>query len=224
MNSSFSLALFAISKYSIFLSLLIVVLKWKKLVTVQHRIFALALLYLLTELMADRKISAPIWKLLWGEENNLPILHFFTVIQFGLVVWIYQDFLLVYFNKIKIIAFITGFAIFGLVNAVWFDGFFYLNPHARALQSLLLLGVVFSYFAHLLKYMEVAKLEKEPLFWISAGMTIYFSGSFLIFLFSNYLLQTKEVLISIYGIHSILNIVANVFIAIALWVTPPTRT
>lgn len=221
MTPSLIRLLSSLSKYTILFAVLIGLAKWKKLVPVQVKIFSLAVFYIATEVLSDKNIASGLWIMLWGKENNLPVLHLFTVIQFSLIIWIYQKFLQHYISNTKISLLIGAFAVFGLINAAWIDGIFYLNPHARAIQSIILLGVILFYFTHLLRSMEVKELEKEPLFWISAGMTIYFSGSFLIFLFSNYLLQTNEVLYSIYGIHSILNVVANVFIAIALWVVPP---
>jgi len=151
----------------------------------------------------------------------LPGLHLFTLLQFGLVLWLYEGFLKevrrAYLLRILWLSFLT----FVVLNATWVDGISQMNPHARAVQCITLLVVIISYFLHLLRKMEVDRLERDPLFWVSSGLLIYFSGSFFVFLVSNYLLgKDNEMLLAIFSIVSILNILANLSYAIALWVRP----
>lgn len=211
-----------ISKYSVAIPVAIGLYKMSRLVPVQFKIGYVVLLSLVFEFLAIR--DGVIQKLMthfFNEETNLPGLHLFTLLQTLLILWVYRDFMRTRAQKWVLPLLAIGFSLFAIVNAVWIDGIWKLNPHARAIQSLLILSIIFSYFFALLRNTHFVRLEKEPLFWISAGLIIYFSGSFFIFLASNYFLTSPDLLRSIYGIHSVLNIIANLFYAAALWVTPP---
>ena len=68
---------------------------------------------------------------------------------------------------------------------------------------------------------SLAPLEREPMFWVSAGLLLYFSGSILIFLSSNALLHLSlETSRTVWAIHALLFIFLNCFYVVALSVNP----
>ncbi|MEL6669643.1 MAG: hypothetical protein AAFP08_11785 [Bacteroidota bacterium] len=199
-----------------------VAVKPSRLSQVQNRIFVLVLVGVFFELLAQ-SFSLPIWEWLTGESRNLPGAHLFTVVQFGLFVWIYKELIGQWSGKLWV-ALIIVFALIGLANGLYYDGFRNLNPTTRALEAILLLIVIIGYFYNLLRQETLVRLEREPLFWTSAGLVIYLSGSLLVFLVSNIFLSnegTYDVLWALFGIHSLLNILLNLSLAMALWIRYP---
>lgn len=215
MDESLSLLLANSSAISVALPFLVGVLRYFRLNTLQQRLFYLVLLSVFFESLAA--ITAN-WK--GFQPFNLPLLHTFTFIHFTLIVLVFQDHLKTFFQDRLPGVFIAVFGVFVVVNGIWLDGFFAFNPHARGLQSLLVLFIVLSFFYRTLKEMKVTSLETEPLFWASSGLLLYFSGGLFIFIVSNYISTSREVMLTSWGIHAILNIVLNLFLVLALWVRP----
>ncbi|MEL6274231.1 MAG: hypothetical protein AAFU03_03855 [Bacteroidota bacterium] len=253
MTEEFFRSLVLGSKLSLFVPAFSGIVSWSKHTTIQKRICAVVGVSRFVELFALGRPSIVnrLLSICCGvSDNNLPGLHLFTLLQFLLILWVYQDFLDKKLSSRGRWFLGFSFIVFAIINAVWIDGIWKLNPHARAVQSLILLGIIFTYLFNLLqkaggddafshstttygrtvitvnkpndftKNEKAVQLEKLPLFWVSAGLLIYFSGSFFIFLAGNYFLPERQTLMAIYGIHSILNILANIFYGIALWVKP----
>ena len=95
------------------------------------------------------------------------------------------------------------------------------RPGQQVMQGLLVLLFVGLYFSKLMNELRVQQLKREPMFWVSAGLFLYFTGYLLIALFSNVLLQYSLSLSkSIWAIHSVLFIVLYVCYCVALWLSP----
>ena len=68
---------------------------------------------------------------------------------------------------------------------------------------------------------SLASLEREPMFWVSVGLLLYFSGSILIFLSSNAWLRLSVATSrTVWAIHALLYIFLNCFYVVALCVNP----
>ena len=63
------------------------------------------------------------------------------------------------------------------------------------------------------------------MFWVSAGVILYFAGNSLIFLTSNLtLFYSRELSLTVWAVHALLYSLLNGFYIVALCVTPqPTR-
>jgi hypothetical protein len=102
------------------------------------------------------------------------------------------------------------------------------SPIQHFIECVAMLVLVLLYYRRVLTAVPVslAPLEREPMFWISAGALLYFSANSLIFLTSNLvLLQSKEVSVSIWAIHALLYSFLNGFfiVALCLRAQPPQR-
>ncbi len=208
-----------VSQFSIVLPLLLGLFLYPRLGVEQRRLLLLVAVYTFFELAADKDIGWIEW-LIGKKDNNLPGLHLFTIVQYVLILNIYGNFLQKIIPRWVYWAGFVLFPIWGIINGIWFDGWYNYNPNARSVQIIVILVLVLLYFYQLLKTIELKRLESDPLFWVSCGLLIYFSGSLFIFLMSNYFLDNKnyELLESIWGMHSILNVIANLSFAIALWI------
>ena len=62
------------------------------------------------------------------------------------------------------------------------------KPGVMVLECLLVLGMVRLYFRKLLTELRTPEPTRDPMFWVSAGLLVYFMGKLLVALCSNYAL------------------------------------
>lgn len=99
------------------------------------------------------------------------------------------------------------------------------SPIQHFIESVAMLALVLLYYRRVLTTQPVslAPLEREPMFWVSAGVLLYFSANSLIFLTSNLVLfHSKELSLNIWAIHALLYSFLNGFFIVALCL-PPQR-
>ncbi len=153
-------------------------------------------------------------------ENNLFLLHIFTVIEFTLLTLIFQPHVKVLIPKKAIHFLIAAFFLFAVINSLFFESIQQFNAFGRALEGLLIIFLDLLCLVLILKTLKIKQPECSPLIWISIGTLIYFSGSLFVFIFSNYVLSSQSVSVTIWGIHAFMSIVLNLFYTVALWVKP----
>ncbi len=202
-----------ISSLTIVLPLLLAIWKYARLSQMQRKLFYLIILFSITELIAN---------ILWYQKlNNLPIYHFYTIIEFLCIASIYKDALHKLFPKYVFTTVAVVFTIFCIVNMSFFQSMFTFNSNATTTLGLLVIFLTISYFYTLLKEVKYASLERNPMFWLNAGFLIYFSSNLLLFFISNSLsTEAAEVNFLVWGLHAIVNIVLVIFFIIAIWVNP----
>ncbi|MEM9920606.1 MAG: hypothetical protein AAF990_21085 [Bacteroidota bacterium] len=201
-----------ISMYSIFLPVLIGLFRLKQLLGIQK----LVGLLVLTSLLAETGIYLlTVWDI-----SNLPLIHLFTALQFTLLSLILAKALRPLFPERFFQILIPTFLGFAIIDAFFLNGLYNFNSFARPLASSILLFLALSFFYKTLKELKIKSLEREPLFWLCIGIVIYFSGSLLIFLLTNYVKTSNEVLRTLWGIHAIFNIILNTSYSIILWIKP----
>ena len=114
-----------------------------------------------------------------------------------------------------------GFLAYVLYDSLAAPTLLVFRPGQQLVQGLLVLFFVGLYFRKLLNELQVLHLKQEPMFWVSAGLFLYFTGYLLIALFSNALLSYSLSLNkAIWTIHSVLFIVLYVCYCAALWLSP----
>ena len=65
---------------------------------------------------------------------------------------------------------------------------------------------------------RIIQLESHPIFWIHAGVLVYFLGSFLLFISNNFLLEsTIQEFFEAWALHGLFLIIHYLFIAIGIW-------
>ncbi|WP_210513712.1 hypothetical protein [Hymenobacter terricola] len=96
------------------------------------------------------------------------------------------------------------------------------SPIQRFIESLLVLTFVLLFFyREITRKVVLARLEREPLLWVSTGLLLYFSGNILIFLSSNYVLHLSHTLsLNVWTIHALLYIFLNILYSVALCINP----
>ncbi|GAB3503301.1 hypothetical protein [Emticicia fontis] len=153
--------------------------------------------------------------------NNTPYLHFYTVVEFGLISWFYKEYLGNFINKKIIYAFFIGFAIFAFINAFYIQSIYEQNAYPRGLECLFVVFYAIMAYYKTLKSLEIISIEKSPLFWINAGFLFYFAGSLFLFVLGN-LILTQDIQLSMltWAIHAGILGLMYIFIGIGLWHSP----
>ncbi|TVT41804.1 hypothetical protein FNT36_10300 [Hymenobacter setariae] len=118
-----------------------------------------------------------------------------------------------------IVGFLTAYA---LLDTLLVPGTVRFRPSLQVMSDLLSLYLGGMYFRKQLNELQVARLERDPLFWISAGLVLTSLGNLLISLFSNYLLlnYSQQFNIYIWRIHTVFVGLLYTCYCIALWLRP----
>lgn len=159
--------------------------------------------------------------LMLRQQNNLFLMPIFTVGELTLLALVYRHTLhLPLFTRLW--PWVVGtFALYAVADSGLADRLTQFRPGQQVLQGILVLIFVGLYFRKLLRELRVERVIREPMFWVSAGLLIYFLGYLQIALFSNFLLRYSDQLnMSIWAVHSLLFIVLYCCYGLALWLPP----
>ena len=149
--------------------------------------------------------------------NNLPFFHLVTALElfiFGKIFWQNCSGL-----KKKIIQF-TTFVGLGLlvINIFCLETLLEFNSVARSVQAIVLLFFAVIWFIEVFQNMKQEKLSNDPILYVTTGVLLYFTGNAVIFgLYTELLESHVTFLKSLWDVHSLLNIVLNLLLAIALF-------
>lgn len=176
---------------------------------------------LLFLLCVELIVSVIAWYLWSQKSNNLPLLHLYTVLEFsGWALIYYYLFKGDKRQKIVIVVSIL-FVLFALINSLFIQKLLEFNSISRSTEGVLLIVYSTIYFSKLFKEKKIKKLEAEPSVWLNIAVLVYFSGSFLLFGFSNLLLSMNSYEIKeIWGIHAVFLMIHYSLISIAIWMKP----
>lgn len=95
------------------------------------------------------------------------------------------------------------------------------SPLLQVVECLLVLLFVLLYFRKLLNELVVQQLTRDPMFWVSTGLLLYYLGKLQISLFSNYMMQySKQFNLAVWTLHVLLLAVMYGCFCVALWIRP----
>jgi hypothetical protein len=155
---------------------------------------------------------------------NLFLLPIDTLVEFGLLAWMYRRVFWPSAVSRWLPAVVVVFSLVSLFSYTRPDNLLHFNAVQRFAESFLVLGLVLLYFYKVIRELVIIQLEQEPMFWVSVGVLLYFSGNVFIFVSSNYVIQHSETLsLRLWNIHGLLYMVLNSLYAVALWISPSTR-
>lgn len=153
--------------------------------------------------------------------NNLPFLHFYTVVEFGIISWFYKEYLGSFLNPKILYGNFVLFTTLAILNVIFVQSIFEYNSYPRGLECLFVVFYAITAYYKIIKSLEIISIEKSPLFWINAGFLFYFAGSLFLFVLGN-LILTQDIQLSMlsWAIHACLVALMYVFIGIGLWHSP----
>ena len=159
------------------------------------------------------------WSLVTSE-NNLPFYYIYILGEYLLLLQIFRK---LFEDDIKdktwlILA--LGFTILWLINVFTGQGWWAFPDYIRALEAVVILVIIVLWFLKMLREKTILTPYKSFEFWLCAGLLIFFSGNFLLFVFPKVILNAgNEVFHAIWKVNSILNILLYLMYAVALlWV------
>jgi len=154
--------------------------------------------------------------------NNLPVYNLYVIFSFAFINRIYAKGLN---NKIFTPLFnwlLVFFGGFTLVNLIFLQPITTYNTNLIILSYTFYIAMCIIYFYRDLKESSLNQ-PKKPIFWLSTGMLIYYSGSLMLFVFINQIIaSSKEVIEMCWTLNAILFVLLNIFYALALW-TPARK-
>ena len=157
------------------------------------------------------------------QKPNLFLLPLDTLVEFGALAWMYRRVLWPSALSRWLPAVVAVFSLASLLSYANPASLYQFNTGQRFVESLLVLGLVLVYFYRVLRELVVVHLEREPIFWVSVGLLLYFAGNVFIFVSSNYVLQHSPALSSrLWYIHSMLYIMLFGLYTWALWISRST--
>ncbi|MGB3467946.1 MAG: hypothetical protein WBA74_21855 [Cyclobacteriaceae bacterium] len=183
---------------------------------IQRLVFVLVAITAATEILS---------KILWYRKiNNLAVFHIYAVIEFMMIMLIYEKAFKVQEHRFSLFRIgIGSMILFAIFNTLFLQSLYQFNSNVITVSALILTLLSLLYFYKLLKEISHISLERQPIFWINVGILIYFSSSLVFFLASNSLAgQSIKIRGIAWGMHAIFNVFHYIAFSIALWVKPRT--
>ena len=152
---------------------------------------------------------------LWKKSiNNLPVLHVFTVLEFFLLFAYYSFQSKPLLTRFWFYLILVLFLLFALLDAFVLENLQSFNIYTRSLEAFIFIGCSVHWFIRSLTIeSKVIFPEQNALKYMNAGFFIYFSGSLILFAFSNYINHLgRPLLMNIWTLHTLLLIVLYLFI------------
>lgn len=140
----------------------------------------------------------------FNDENNIWLLHYFTPLEYGLLVLVFsywQDSPLL---KSILRSSIGAFFIFFGGTGVLAERPQMFDSYAASLEGVMLIAIS-TYTLIMLNRGNTNRLTRDYRFWICSGVLIYFSGNLMLFSWSR--------IIVAWWMHNILNVLANFIFA-----------
>ncbi|PJJ59150.1 hypothetical protein [Hymenobacter chitinivorans] len=102
---------------------------------------------------------------------------------------------------------------------VFWAGLYGTKTYTRMAQSLLLIGAALMYFEKILRELRNIRLERDPMFLVSVGVTLYYSGTLMVFVLEDSMQKNYQInqIWLMYSIQSVLLIAFNGLLAVALY-------
>jgi hypothetical protein len=156
-------------------------------------------------------------------QNNNPIYHVYAVVEFFLILRIFKLALPKLLTKKRFIFVYFSFLTFAVINAIAWQSVLIFNSNVTTVTAFMIIVLVLLYFYSLLLKEDLGPLGKMPIFWMSAGMMLYFTTNFILFFLSKNQDFSLEHGYTIWGIHAAVNILSICFYTYALWIQPKTE-
>jgi hypothetical protein len=144
--------------------------------------------------------------------NNWPVVNIYLIVQIILLNFIFRN-----KNLLTQILFIA-FVVFAVINFLFLQTPEVLNSRTSNFGALFIIGVALWYLYRLFQKMPINNILDMPMLWVAFAVLFYFAGTLFLFLFSNYLIANQPENHQLgWVLHNILNIIKNLFFAVALW-------
>lgn len=147
--------------------------------------------------------------------SNMGVMNVYTLLELGLYS-IYYTINLADYRGVKHISrslvLIFVLTIFFTVTSDFNEK---INTITLTIESLTIIFMSLIYFDKMLKSMRLPKIWQDPYFWINSAILIYFSGSFFVFIFVDFVDIKSS--FNLWHIHSIVHFIFNIVLTVGFW-------
>lgn len=151
-------------------------------------------------------------------KNNMYLKHTLSHLEIILLsLYYYYIFERVLFRKMVTILF-AGYVIFSVLDTLYYEPFSIYPSNIGFVYSLMIILYSFLFFFEIYEKGEVLYIERHPHFWINSAFLLYYSGTLLLGLFSNFLMYKipRDNYLYLNSFFSVMTIVFNVLVCIGL--------
>jgi hypothetical protein len=147
--------------------------------------------------------------------NTYPIVNGYLFAQFITLTLIYNKEL----PKYRLLIYSAAlFLLFFLINLLFLQGPFVFNTHSNSIGSILFSLIILCHFYVLFRDLPYTHIYQIPVVWISFAFLFYLSGTLILFLSNNLLVEHYSSAHRIvWIIHNLCNIIKNLLLGLALW-------
>lgn len=146
-------------------------------------IFRLFSLFLFTTFI----IELAALKMAENKQNNIFIYNLFTAFEFCFYFFFFHSILKEYVKKNIICLIILLYVVLALINIFLVQGKYNFHTYTYILGCMICIILSITYFYFLFKYSKVNNLTKDPVFWISAALLLYYSCTLPVYGIINFL-------------------------------------
>ena len=164
-------------------------------------------------------LSGEAWQIL-TVKNNLPFFHTYILIEYLLLIQVFKNIFRESVKKRIWWLLSLGFVLIWVFNVTIGEGWWVFPDYIHILEAIIILIFISIWFLKMLREKEISNPEQTFEFWMCTGLLVFFSGNFLLFVFTNFLLKTDmAVYEAIWKVHCILIILLYILYTVALlWV------
>jgi hypothetical protein len=208
MDSKFFMGV--IVPFSILLPIIIGIIKYKAL----SESAKLMLLYLIISALFTG-IALVVGR--YYHKNNMPSMHLFTVFEFVILVAYYKKIPGAGRKNSFYYLLILLFVLLCIANAIFFQSMYTYNSYTKSVEAIVCILFAMNYFAAIAADTTSKKIITQPDFYFNAGFFLYFSGAFILFVFSNFIVSNLSLhnFLIIWTIHASLVLLMYLFFSTA---------
>jgi hypothetical protein len=149
--------------------------------------------------------------------NNLFIIHYYTVVEFVFLTYIYSIHIHKVISKKILLVMASVFVLGSVLNSVFVQSFNEFNSYARCIEIILVLIFSFAYVYELIRT-DRAAITNIPMFWVNAAVFVNFIAGLFLYLVSNNLISfPRHVVKNMWTAHGMLLAAYYLTIAKAIW-------
>lgn len=146
--------------------------------------------------------------------NNMPLLHFYSLIEFAMFTYIFKEFFKI--KAIKYYLLIILFVFIGLIDVIFLNSIYNFNSIKRSLMCIVLIIASLYFYYSNIKSNQSIVLYTQPMYWFSTGVIIYFSINFFTFMMMSFFQTSYPSIVTIASnVHSCVNILSNSLFAVS---------
>lgn len=192
---------------------LLALMKWRRLETYQRWFAILLWLIILISFLGEY------FKATLGG-NNLPFFHSYILVELLLLLIVFMYMFKEEWSKLVWLFLGGSFCIIWLLNVSIGNGWWSFPDYIHALEASIIIVLVSLWFIKMLREKKILNPHQRFEFWMCAGLLIYFTGNFLLFIFSKFILTAgSKVFNAIWMVNCVLIILLYSMYTIALlWV------